>query len=354
MKLHIEAATDISLPSCVSLKIPSLPFETPLKLRKVLHDFLHHLPIPLPYCHYLTSVTQISFVRPQSVSHPISQRRIKASLSEAHCLGNEPCDCATLACNIGIPLTNGHIVACALWILHQIFGKYAPILLQNLNHKVAPSWNEVHTLAIESLRKLLSKVLPKDLDLDISAPLLYSNVLSELKALRKAAIITTPWYLRAGPIKAFKASSRRWLFLPCDKNMGRVMVICPSLFYSSVHTLYANPKQFVVLHEYPDLRTAHQEALDHLWNLVVKYDLAEHWHSGAKKSAPVSFCLPKNKSDEFHNLLKWRILFSHYRHPLRWGGRLIGRCLTLLVNSCPQYLSSLEMPHAKNLLSAVC
>ena len=31
-------------------------------------------------------------------------------------------------------------------------------------------------------------------------------------------------------------------------------------------------------------------------------------------------------------------LFSHYKHPMRWYGRLIGRYLTLLVNLCPQHL----------------
>ena len=35
------------------------------------------------------------------------------------------------------------------------------------------------------------------------------------------------------------------------------------------------------------------------------------------------------------------------------GGRLIGHCLTMLVNLCPMYLRSLEMPHTKDLLSAV-
>ena len=68
-------------------------------------------------------------------------------------------------------------------------------------------------------------------------------------------------------------------------------------------------------------------------------------------SLPMSLLL--DQSHQFFNLLKWRILFSHYRHPMRWYGRLIGRCLTLLVNLCPQHLPSLEMPHTKDLLSAV-
>jgi hypothetical protein len=353
VKLRVEQATELKLPACVSLKVPSMPFDSHAKLRKLMVEFLHHLPIPLPYRHYLSSVLQVLYTRPQSVSSLISHRRIRTSLSEARHLGSGTCDCVTIAQEHGFPLTQGHIIARAPWMLHQLFGRHAPILLQNVNNEVAPTWEEVHTQAIQSLRKILCNLLPNHLDLAVTGSHLYSAVLSELKSLWKAAIACTPWYLKSGPIRAFKNSARRWIFLPCDKNTGRIMTMCPVLYFRSIDTLYSDPMQFAVLHEYPSLPEAHQAALDQLWTLVVKYDLARYWKSGKTKSAPVSFCLPKNKSDEFLNILKWRILFSHYRHPMRWYGRLIGRCLTLLINLCPYYLPSLEMPHTKDLLSAV-
>ena len=207
-----------------------------------MHTFLHTLPLPLRYRHYLSGVRQILFTRPQSVSTPISPQRICASLSEAHSLGKANCDCMTLAQNMGYPLTQGHIVARVPWSLHKLFGKQAPILLQNVNNEPAPSWNAVHDLAITSLRKLLCHILPDHLDLSIEGPNLYSAVLSELKSLWKSAIACTPWYLRSGPIKAFKQSAKRWLFLSCDKNSRRIMAMCPSLCYHSVYTFLFPPQ----------------------------------------------------------------------------------------------------------------
>ena len=131
------------------------------------------------------------------------------------------------------------------------------------------------------------------------------------------------------------------------------MVMCPVLFHKSLAELYSSPTQFAVIEQFPSVKHAQQAALVKLWDLAVQYGLDKFWKGGKSKGAPVSFILPQNKSDEFCNVLKWRILFSYYRHPLRWYGRLIGRCLTILVNLCPVYLPSLEMPQTKDLLSAV-
>ena len=41
--------------------------------------------------------------------------------------------------------------------------------------------------------------------------------------------------------------------------------------------------------------------------------------------------------------LRWRVLFSHFRHPVRRFSRLIGRCLSVLLHQATVLLRSLGM-----------
>ena len=50
---------------------------------------------------------------------------------------------------------------------------------------------------------------------------------------------------------------------------------------------------------------------------------------------------------------KTRLVFSHYRHPLRARGRHISRCLQMLITEGARVLNTLEMPHCKDLLPTV-
>ena len=90
-----------------------------------------------------------------------------------------------------------------------------------------------------------TSTLPQDFDLTIEASRLYSDILSELRLMWKAALAYTPWSLKRGPIRAFNNFARHWTFVPCDKNAGRVMAMCPLLYYRSVSTLSSDPQQFV-------------------------------------------------------------------------------------------------------------
>ena len=67
-----------------------------------------------------------------------------------------------------------------------------------------------------------------------------------------------------------------------------------------------------------------------------------HWTSGSRLLSPL---VPAS--------WKTRLIFSHYRHPLRARGRIISRCLQLLIGEAMRVLGTLEMAHCKDLLSVV-
>ena len=50
---------------------------------------------------------------------------------------------------------------------------------------------------------------------------------------------------------------------------------------------------------------------------------------------------------------KTRLVFSHYRHPLRARGRHSSRCLQMLITEGTRVLNTLEMPRCKDLLTTV-
>ena len=216
-----------------------------------------------------------------------------------------------------------------------------------------PTWDQIRKDLVGSLRKALLAV-PSDIALKAKASTLYSDVLTAARTAWRAECATTPWFLREGKVREFADRwSPQWAFLPCDKNAGKLMTLCHCLYYKYVVTLYDDPKQFEVVSTHSTPRIAQEVALADLRQRAEQAGLLRFWKGGKKKGAPSSFIMPKNKSVETKGILKWRILFSHYSHPLRWWGRLIGRCLTMLVNMGQELFDSLEMPHTKDLLRVV-
>ena len=181
---HVRDTLHITLPACVPLRIPSILVDEPRPLNQIMDSFLHSLPPPLPLRQYLVNATQVSFVRAPTVSQLLCQRRITTSLDEAKDKGSRDCDCAALAAQWGCPLVDGHVVARAPWLLHKMFGKQAPILLQNADDTTIPSWSETAEPVIKSLRSIRIRLLPDTFDLDTAGPALYSCVITKLNGMR--------------------------------------------------------------------------------------------------------------------------------------------------------------------------
>ena len=91
--------------------------------------------------------------------------------------------------------------------------------------------------------------------------------------------------------------------------------------------LYDYQKQFEVVVELDSQAEARRATLT-MW-----YD----------RGPPVTFIPPKNKMLEAHGEFKAKILFSCYRHPPRYYGRLVGRCLSLLLNTWKALVPGIEM-----------
>ena len=140
-----------------------------------------------------------------------------------------------------------------------------------------------------------------------------------------------------------------YVFLPMDKYGGKLICICRKLYYTRIRSLYQDTSQFNVIHECG----SHEDAMM-MASYVVKCDvdaagMMKHWDPGPSKGPPMSFVLPKNKMVEEDETLppdkriKFRVVFSQFRHPLKRYGQKIGRCLSLLVNEAARLLKCVEM-----------
>ena len=84
---------------------------------------------------------------------------------------------------------------------------------------------------------------------------------------------------------------------------------------------------------------SHAEALSRAADILLQdahaAGLQKFLDLGSEKGPPISFLLPKNKmTEEDESLspekrLKFRVVFSHYSHPLKQYSKKIGRCLSL-------------------------
>ena len=92
-----------------------------------------------------------------------------------------PCGCKELARELNIPLVNGHCVLRRTDLLHRVFGKSAPCLLQNMTNEVLPSWENRHNIVLKCLRRVCQGVILDDVSCDRAAPALYSECLSRVK-----------------------------------------------------------------------------------------------------------------------------------------------------------------------------
>ena len=110
------------------------------------------------------------------------------------------------------------------------------------------------------------------------------------------------------------------------------MVPCQCLYAKCSVELYEDTKQFEVLAELKDHAEAKKSALHMLQERAPAAGSHPALVESSKRErvrARVTFCPPKKKMIEENSEFKVRILFSYQRHPLRYYGRLVGRCLTL-------------------------
>ena len=265
---------------------------------------------------------------------------------------------------------HGHLFIRHPQLLRTIFGTDSRVLLQHGKNDAYPTWKTVRRSVVRSARDVLLELLLERFA-DVQASGFYSTLLACAKRCQRAQHITAPWYIWEQKVRDIKEKwGHTWVFEGCDKNMGKIAATCRVGMLQRVLHDIADPLQFEVLHIAPDARGARKWALAHLhhnayralrgcvrfkpWDALYRHSrhlwlnlrlnmtvdqVPEHWASASRMLSPL-------RDIDW----KTRLVFSHYRHPIRARGRHVSRCLQLLITEGTRVLHTLEMPHCKDLL----
>ena len=131
------------------------------------------------------------------------------------------------------------------------------------------------------------------------------------------------------------------------------MLLCRCLCAKRVLELYNNPKQFEFVAELNSHAEAQCAALDVLYDKAKELNLHRVWKSVKRKGPPATFILSENKMLKEVGEFQARVVFSYYRYPLRYYGRLVGRYLTLPLKTWKAVVPGIKMLNTTFLLRFV-
>ena len=109
-----------------------------------------------------------------------------------------------------------------------------------------------------------------------------------------------PWHCRQEVVSEFLTQHQdHFIFLPCDKNVGKCMVMCKCLYYKKLLQIYSDETQFEVLADFHTPKEATQYATKLLHQHARTCGVHKHWRESKQSAAPHSFISPKNKMREW-------------------------------------------------------
>ena len=323
VKHRIAQHTSIHIPYRMPLRTRNLRAADVETLRDHVARYINTVPIPTNLRSYYGTTLSTIRVKGRSISDLLCSPKLTCTILELRDQASTPCNCRFLAKKYRLPTMDSHIVVRHSKHARALFGHQASIVLQDIRKTFVPSRYETRRTFVRGVKRL--HTLPVQTQ---SAGHMYSECVSHLKSAWHIKREVSPWFTRQEAISAFHETwSPQFAFTPCDKNTGKAMTLCQCLYARRNLELYEDKKQFEVVAQLKDHAEAKKTALHMLPERAQNAGIQRWWKAGKGKEPPVTFCLPKNKMVEENGEFKARILFSYYRHPLRYYGRLVGRCV---------------------------
>ena len=331
---RVHQRVGIHLPRRLPFPYPASNDPAPQDIKSYIQDTISQSPLPLPLRSYLRSAVQLTSKSGCTVRDHLCTRKIQKSWDYI-CRRSSHCACSQVS---GVHTVQNCVCTRDPSEWQTLFGPEYCLLTQHMGNRTITTWESMEGDVVRCAKRIATvSRLPDDLVGTYCAAMVH-----KAKSLPTDTAHSLPWYLRPERIKEFK---RRWgdryVFLVVDKNPGRTWVMCKRLFFSYIQILYSDPEQFEILGDFPTVVDAKVFALQELMDAARRFGLTKYFHCSARTSPPVSFPFLKHKSDEFTDTLKWRLLFSHFSHPIKQHGRLISRCSSWTFGRCS--LASLGM-----------
>ena len=280
VKHRIAQHTSIHIPYRMPLRTPNLRAADGRLLRDHVTRYVNTLPIPTNLRSYYGTTISAIRVKGKSVSDMLCTPKLTCTIQELQDRAAGTCNCRALAQQHNLPLVDGHIVVRKPKDARALFGKQAAIVLQDVRSATVPSWYEAKSTFVRSVQHILH-TLPVQ---RTSASEMYSQCLSHLKSAWHIEREVSPWFTRQEAVTQFADQwSPFYAFTPCDKNTGKVMVMCQCLYAARNIQLYSDPEQFEIIEQLDTHAAAKRHAMEVLYNRARDAGIHRFWKSGKGK-----------------------------------------------------------------------
>ena len=232
--------------------------------------------------------------------------------------------------------------------LQQLMGPDAPFIRQHAGNVTVAEWDQVADAIPNTVRVLGNLVLGRrEQNRDLCYNVLHGQLHRMWQDARKHAVYLT----HVAALRRVKERHPSLVFIPLDKNPGKLAAMCRRQYYQRVMNNFADPSQFRLVAECETVKSAVKRCTDIIFDKAQTHCQEDHFQWGAGKGPPVAFILPKNKMEEEKGK-EWKVrtIFSHRRHPLKKRGTLMGRVLSVLVKTASECLHTLELPRTEDIL----
>ena len=288
---------------------------------------------------YLLAVIRPVGKRGKKVKDMIAPTTLRGSMEQALSKSEKACNCARRPA--GVPRMDGCCIARNPAHLRLLFGDHAAVLMQNLDNATAADWGTA-TETVDRFARQLSRSFPRGTG--PSQCIIAQSVKLTLRPEFQKIEGSVPPHLTVQALKKFQKAFPHWKITPLDKNGGRAIAMCGKLYWSKTIQAFNDEKQFEELSVEQDHQTANEVALQKLAAAAQDKGLAEFWKETATSGPPSAYCLPKNKmTEEVGGAWKARVIFSHFSHPIKARGKIIGRALSLLLKTATAHMHCFEM-----------
>lgn len=327
----------ITLPLSISIPYPVGSSHLP-ELQTLLIQFIQQLQGSLFFKKWVLFVIRWVPTRGKTVKATLCEPVHTYEDMQLKAWSTESCACFSFPQNL--QRFEGCLCIRGISQMTSLFGLKSTAVIQNMSNVLPCSWSKLlHGLKI-TLNALHTIGIPP-------APLkiFWLRFLTLHKLRYDTFISSLPPEMKPSYICQVRDSFPSLQFVPVDKNPGSIVLICKKLYMKLINKQLFSPQHSFV---------RSFQTVEHCTGLSTRLLLAE-WSQFKstcklppfkilrKSCVPHVYFMIKNKSQEWNDILKVRLIYSYYKHPLKPLATLMSRVLSILLKLVVEHLPTMEI-----------
>ena len=242
IRVHERPEVGVHLPSHIPIPYAMSNHVDLTALKQMTQQVLTALKLPPCVVSYLETVIRFVGKRGPTVSDALRQKQPQENWSEMKRIAKGSCDGHSL------PPEVTRVEGCCIVRdrpgLMALLGEYAHALDQNVTNSTIAPWYQVERALAQPRRAFNHLRGSKD-----GTRWAFHGLTAELKQMYDTTVFRLPWCLRGDTLTEMRdLYNPRYVFLPLDKNGGKMVCMCRTLYYHRLLAIYEDKSQFTTVH----------------------------------------------------------------------------------------------------------